>query len=92
VPFPCSLVVKNGSKMRACVSRSIPVPVSLTASITYGPAFTGRWLSRVALVEYDVGRLDGELSARGHRVACVHHQVENDLLDMTRIDLDPCRA
>jgi len=34
VPFPCPFVVKNGSKMCACVSSSIPVPVSLTDSIT----------------------------------------------------------
>src|SRR5581483_72221 len=31
VPFPCSLVVKNGSKICVCVSASIPVPVSETA-------------------------------------------------------------
>ncbi len=34
VPFPCSLVVKNGSKMRACVAASIPIPLSLTTSST----------------------------------------------------------
>ena len=34
VPFPCSFVVKNGSKMRAFVSGVMPWPVSVTASIT----------------------------------------------------------
>jgi len=34
VPLPSSFVVKKGSKMRAWVSASIPVPVSLTTSIT----------------------------------------------------------
>ena len=34
VPFPCSLVVKNGSKMCAAVSALMPVPVSLTARVT----------------------------------------------------------
>ena len=34
VPFPSSLVVKKGSKIRAFVSASMPVPVSLTASMT----------------------------------------------------------
>jgi len=29
-----SFVVKNGSKIRACVAASMPVPVSVTASIT----------------------------------------------------------
>jgi hypothetical protein len=36
------LVVKNGSKMRASVALSMPVPVSVTASITCGPGFTPR--------------------------------------------------
>ena len=40
VPLPVSFVVKNGSKMRACVSSSIPTPVSLTVSSTLGPGVT----------------------------------------------------
>jgi len=34
VPLPFSLVVKNGSKIRALASGVMPVPVSLTASMT----------------------------------------------------------
>ncbi len=34
VPLPASLVVKNGSKIRARVCSSMPHPVSLTAIIT----------------------------------------------------------
>ena len=30
VPWPTGFVVKNGSKIRACVASSMPVPVSLT--------------------------------------------------------------
>jgi len=37
VPFPASLVVKNGSKRRERVFSSIPWPVSLTARTTWGP-------------------------------------------------------
>ena len=33
VPLPVSLVVKNGSKIRALVASSMPQPVSVTASI-----------------------------------------------------------
>ena len=33
VPLFCSFVVKKGSKIRACVSASMPMPVSVTASI-----------------------------------------------------------
>jgi len=35
-----SLVVKNGSKIRACVAGSMPAPVSVTRSATYGPGST----------------------------------------------------
>src|ERR671922_182384 len=41
VPLPFSLVVKKGSKIRARVFASIPIPVSLTASSTYAPGTTG---------------------------------------------------
>jgi len=34
VPLPGSFVVKNGSKMRALVCSSIPIPVSESASMT----------------------------------------------------------
>ena len=34
VPFPCSFVVKKGSKIWDWVSLSIPQPVSLTTSCT----------------------------------------------------------
>jgi hypothetical protein len=40
VPFPGSLVVKKGSKMRDCSSGSIPTPVSLSVSATYAPGRT----------------------------------------------------
>ena len=34
VPLPCSLVVKNGSKMRVRMSGGMPVPESLTSTTT----------------------------------------------------------
>ena len=42
VPLPATLVVKNGSKMRARVAASMPEPVSLTDSTTQRPAGTPR--------------------------------------------------
>ena len=36
MPLPTSLVVKNGSKMRATFSAAIPAPVSPTPSVTNG--------------------------------------------------------
>ena len=41
VPLPFSLVVKNGSNMCACVSSLMPVPLSVTAIMTYGPGRAG---------------------------------------------------
>ena len=37
LPFPIAFVVKNGSNTLARTSSLIPVPVSLTATITYSP-------------------------------------------------------
>ena len=51
VPFPTSFVVKKGSKMRACVAESIPVPVS-TVSMTYGPAMTSGCLAAYAASKF----------------------------------------
>jgi hypothetical protein len=34
VPLPCSLVVKNGSKIRESTSGGMPVPESLTCTTT----------------------------------------------------------
>ena len=85
VPLPFSLVVKNGSKMRARVCSSMPQPVSVTASCTYDPGFTATWQRRVLLVDLHVGGLDRELAALGHGVAGVDHEVHEHLLDLTRV-------
>ena len=41
--------------------------------------------ARVFLVERDVGGLDGQLASRRHRVARVHGQIHDDLLNLARI-------
>ena len=38
VPSPVGLVVKNGSKMRACVAASMPVPLSSISIVTASPS------------------------------------------------------
>ena len=58
VPFPSSLVVKNGSNMRAWVALSMPTPVSVTVSTTCGPGLTPIVLRGVRLVEHDLGRVE----------------------------------
>ena len=80
-------MVKKGSKIRSRVLASMPVPVSLTASITYRPGGDASVHRRVARVELDVGRLDRELAAARHRVARVDDEVHEDLLDLPGIGL-----
>jgi len=43
VPLPVSLVVKNGSKTFDRVASSMPIPMSVTASITYAPLRMSGW-------------------------------------------------
>ena len=85
MPLPCSLVVKNGSKSRARVCSSMPVPVSLTLRRAYDPARALRVGGGVRFVELDLVDLDGQPPAVGHRVARVDDQVQHDLLDL-RLD------
>ena len=66
----------------------MPTPVSPTAIITYGPGLHRDVRHGVRLVDLDVRRLDGELPAERHRVARVHGEVDEDLLDRRRIDAD----
>ena len=81
-------VVKKGSKIRDCVSPSIPTPVSLIDSMTYSPANSGLMDARKVFVQRDVGGFDGELAALRHGVASVDRQVHDDLVDLARIGAD----
>jgi hypothetical protein len=56
------------------------------AIITCSPADGVGMRGGVDLVEHEVRRLDREESAVGHRVARVHHQVHDDLLELSRVD------
>ena len=92
VPLPCSLVVKNGSKICACVCLVHP-----DAGIGDGEHHVGarrdpEVLCARRLVEFDVGGLDCELAALRHRVPRVHDQVHDDLLDLARIGLHVAEA
>ena len=46
----------------------------------------------VGWVELDVAELDGELAAVGHGVARVHREIDDDLLQLTRVDRDAPQA
>ncbi len=92
VPLPCSLVVKNGSKIRACVARPSRAGVA-DREHDVGARPDRRCAGGVGLVELRVAGLDGQLASRGHRVARVDRQVHDHLLEAPRVDLhQPERA
>ncbi len=78
--------------MLACVARAMPVPVSLTASITCGPGVGAQVLAGHIGVELDISGLDRQLAAGWHRVPRVHDQVHHHLFDAARIDQDSAEA
>ena len=65
-PGPLALLLGGEEGLedpRLASASSMPLPVSVTASRTYGPGVTADVLGRVLLVELDVGGLDGQLAA-----------------------------
>ena len=46
-------------------------------------------VARVRLVQSDVRSLDCQHASRGHRIPGVDYEVQDDLLDVTRVRLDP---
>ena len=79
------LVVKNGSKMCVSTSGDMPVPVSLTdeAYVTAWRAFENTGWSDIV-----GGRGDVKGAAFRHRIPRVDGEVDEDLLELSRIDLD----
>jgi hypothetical protein len=43
--------------------------------------------STPGLIHFDVGSLDAEPAAVRHGVACVHHEIDDDLSELARVDL-----
>ena len=76
VPLPGPLVVKNGSKMRAFVASSMPVPGVADRQEDVLAGADAGVRAGVPLVQRDVLRLDGQAAAGRHGVAGVDAQVE----------------
>ena len=72
-----------GGPPRPCRS-----PVSLTASSTCGPGATSPWVATCSSSSVDVGGLDRQRAAVGHRVAGVGGEVEDHPLDLRAVGLD----
>src|SRR5438128_8728510 len=92
VPFPCSLVVKKGSKSRPFVSASMPWPVSRNGEHDVPPRSQAFVRLRQIFVDIDIRRLDRQLAAVGHRVSGVDDEVDEHLLDLARIGLDAAES
>ena len=73
VPLPTSLVVKNGSKARACTSGVMPWPLSVISTTTWSPS------RRVA---------NRSVPVPVHRVDGVVDEVGPHLVQLRRVDLD----
>ena len=79
VPWPTSLVVKNGSKMLGRYSGAIPTPVSETRS-------AARLLP--ASLRHVFQALDAQAPALRHRLNSVPEDVQEDLLNQFGIGFD----
>ena len=88
VPLSGPFVVKNGSKMRSRVSSSIPIPVSLTESTAYRPAFMYGYCFRYSSSSHASSRFDHELPPSRHGIPRVEAQVHQDLLHLPLVGPD----
>ena len=61
------------------------MPVSLTDSIDVVAGADERLTAPMTFVDDDIARLDGELSAAGHRVFGVHDQIHQHLFELSGV-------
>ncbi len=88
MPLPFSLVVKKGSKMRASGLSRHPRTRVCHREPNVSPRFHGDVRVGILLIELDIAGFDGELPSARHRVAGIHGQVHDDLLELSRIRQD----
>ena len=86
LPWPTSLVVKNGSNMRSCTSAAMPGPVSETDSSTISPSTFLRQLVHTSGTRPTMAHGHADLPARSHRVARVDGEIHQYLLELDRIE------
>jgi hypothetical protein len=88
VPLPTSLVVKNGSKMRASFVAGMPWPSSIERHGDVRPTGHHRAVAPKRLAQVYDPRLDPDLAALGHGVARVHDEVHDHLFELPSVDAD----
>ena len=88
VPFPISLVVKNGSKMWI---KHFLVHAAAIVAYREHHIFTAdktQVNSAICLIEVDVFRLDGDLTHPGDGVPGVDAKIGQNLVDLGGVNLD----
>ena len=88
MPAPAGLVVKNGSNRCLATSSSMPMPVSRDGEQHVRAGRAVAVGGDLRLVDVDVGGLDRQRAAAGHRVAGVGGEVEDHALDLRAVGLD----
>ena len=73
----------------AITASAMPMPVSVTASKTYWPAANAAMGGGIAIVEMGVLRLDRQLSAIRHRVARIDREIQDHVLELIGVGVDP---
>src|SRR5207253_4280370 len=71
--------------------------VHTAAGVTDGQLYeaagvAARVFTRFETISFKVTGADGELATAGHGVARIHRQIQNDLLHLAAIDLDPVQG
>ena len=61
----------------------MPLPVSLTASMTYSPGLTETCFRSSLIVKSDVCRFNRHFAAARHRIACIDDEVHDYLFDLS---------
>ena len=86
MPLPFSLVVKNGSKMRDCVSLSMPMPVSLTDEhdvVAGADELSARGDGSHPSTMFWVWMVS--LPPAGHRILGIDHQIHEHLFELAGV-------
>ena len=65
------------------MSSGMPAPESVTSSVTHGTGTPAGWRARVGRHDV-VFRLDAQRAPARHRVASVHRQIDQHLLELIR--------
>ena len=76
IPIPRALVVNSGLKMRSMLDGAIPLPVSSIETRMLPCSVTSDFMD------------SKRRFAQSHGLDCIHHQIQDDLLQLDRVTDD----